>query len=81
MRTTQDMNIHPIDGGTSMTILSIGLYTITVMLGNINVVFGQVTLQGIAGFMAILAAFSTVIYNCYRFYNDYKKNNQIQKKE
>lgn len=70
------MNLQPIDGSTFMTILSVGLYAASVMLGQINVVFGQITLQGIAGFMAIIAAFSTVAYNCYRLYNDYKKNNQ-----
>lgn len=81
MRTTiKDMNIQPIDGSTFMTILTVGFYTASVMLGQINVVFGQITLQGIAGFMAILAAFSTVTYNCYRFYNDYRKN-KVSKKE
>jgi len=74
MRTIEDMNIQPIDGSTFMTIISVGLYTASVMLGHIDMVFGQITLQGIAGFMAILAAFSTVAYNCYRFYSDYKKN-------
>lgn len=84
MHTQQDdMNMNPIDSGTFMTILTTGFYVITVLT---NGIFGMISsmaslIQGFAGIAAILAGFSTVAYNCYKFYNDYKKNKQQNKKE
>lgn len=69
MERTYDMNIQPIDGSTYMIILTTGLYVLTV-----------ITWQSLAGIAATLAGFSTLAYNCYRFYNDYKKN-KLNKKE
>lgn len=69
MRPTHDMNIQPIDGSTCMTIITIGFYWGAVILGT-------VTLQGIAGICAIAAAISTVAYNCFKFYRDYKEMNK-----
>lgn len=69
------MNINPIDGGTFMTILTTGFYAVMVLInGSVGAI------QGLAGIAAILAGFSTLAYNCYRFYSDYKKN-RISKKE
>jgi hypothetical protein len=62
MRTT-DMNIEHIDGSTFMTILTMGFYVAL-----------SITLQSLAGVAAIAAGFSTLLYNLYRFYNDYKSN-------
>lgn len=75
--------MNPIDGGTFMTILTTGFYAVTVF---INGSFGMMssligTIQGLAGVAAVLAGFSTLAYNCYRFYSDYKKNNADKKEE
>lgn len=76
---TQGYNMHPFDGSMFMTILTIGFYSIAVFGKIGGYIFGGITLQGAAGLMAILAAASTLILNAYRFYNDYK-NNQNNKK-
>jgi len=77
------MNMNPLDGGTFMTIITTGFYAATVMLnsalGFVNQFAGFI--QSLAGVAAILAGFSTLAYNCYRFYTDYKKNKQQNKKE
>jgi len=69
-----DMNIQPIDGSTYMTVISTGLYVLTVILDSAPI------LKGLAGVAAIAAGFSTVAYNCFRFYRDYKAM-QKEKKE
>lgn len=76
MHARTGMNMNPIDGGTFMTILTTGFYAATVVLNGIFGLVGNLagTIQGLAGIAAILAGFSTLAYNCYRFYNDYKKN-------
>lgn len=83
MHTHNNMNMNPIDGGTFMTILTTGFYAVMVL---INGTFGMMsaligTIQSVAGVAAILAGFSTLAYNCYRFYNDYKKNNGGKKEQ
>lgn len=74
--TSKDMNINPLDGGTYMTILTTGFYAVTVMLNSAIGLVSQFAgfIQSLAGVAAVLAGFSTLAYNCYRFYNDYKKN-------
>lgn len=81
MRTAENMNIHPIDGSTFMTVITMGFYVATVIFGQIqiDVLFGQITLQSLAAICAILAGVSTFIFNVYRFYKEYK--NSQQKKE
>ena len=73
-----DMNIQPIDSSTFMTIVTTGLYVVSVIFGRINldIVLGHITLQGVAAIAAILAGISTFIFNIYRFYKEYKNNKQ-----
>jgi hypothetical protein len=82
MHTRGDMNMNPIDGGTFMTILTTGFYAVTVMLNGIFGLVGQLAgfIQSLAGVAAVLAGFSTLAYNCYRFYNDYKNNKKREGK-
>lgn len=78
----KEMNMHPVDSSVFMTIMTIGFYLISVFgkIGDItHTIIGSITIQGAAGVMAILAAASTLILNLYRFYNDYKKNNENKK--
>lgn len=64
---TKNMNLQPIDGSTYMTILTMGLYLITVLLDAVPL------LRAIAAIAAILAGISTFLFNVYRFYKDYKQ--------
>jgi hypothetical protein len=78
MHATRKMDMHSMDGTVFMTILSIGFYFVTVILGDINLA-SVITLQSMAGLAAICAGFSTLAYNLYRFYRDYKQDNQNKK--
>lgn len=76
---TQGYNMHPFDSGMFMTILTIGFYCVSVFGKIGGFIFDGVTLQGAAGFMAMLAAASTLILNTYRFYEEYKRNKNNKK--
>lgn len=68
------MNMHPIDGSTFMTIVTIGFYSFSVICKITAPIFGSITWQSAAGVMAVLAGGSTFMLNLYRFYKEYKKN-------
>lgn len=77
MRSTNTASIEPMNGSILMTVMTMGFYFATVVIGNITV--AAIMLQSVAAVAAIVAGFSTLAYNAYRFYRDYKNGNQNKK--